>query len=230
MKRFLIIIGAIFLLIVAAAAAFIFIIAPQKEATYQADATRKRLSDVYEVASLLEECKSKQGVYPFVHDLQQPPEDSYTSVPLAVMLSQPDQNWVNQPFPFTMSVSKYPAAALIEELSSCLHRQIDLPIDPQRRPYLSPNTYIILFTKDNSYVVLAFLYDKHKYSSQLAEHVYAFAVSSELGPDATSMLSGMHITPKKFIDIPVAEVSSVREDGKKADQMFSKWATTRVSR
>ena len=131
-------------------------------------------------------------------------------------------------FPFRNSMGVHAAVVLIDALENCLKQDIALPVDPQKKPYLRPNTYIVLFTEDNSYVVMAFLDREIEYTSKLADRVYAFAVSSDLGEKMQRLVDSMLVKPKKFMDIDKEEVSKARNKGTKMDEMFSKWAIVRV--
>lgn len=198
------------------------------EVNYQADAAKIRINDVHQIALLLESCKERQGFYPFVKELKKPPEDGYVTVPLAVMLSQPDQDWVHQPFPFSMSVGKHPPQALLFELKQCLGKSVVLPVDPQRRPFYAPNTYIVLFTEDDSFAVISFLYEGTQHTSMLAPHVYTYSVSSKLGSVMKEVLAGMKVTPREIKSISSEEIQKAKEVGEPMRKHFSQWATVSV--
>lgn len=162
--------------------------------------SKKRMSDVYKIASLLEEYKKIANHYPFYDPT--PVEEGYVKTGTLVTLANPEaeEQLAKKPNPFGISAGRAYSSHLSKELKEKLGRTITLPVDPQKEAMYAPNAYYVYFplADDDEYMVISFLYKANVYTTELFNshaNVYAIAPSSVVN---TKFWTSAGITPRIF--------------------------------
>nr|WP_321532611.1 tetratricopeptide repeat protein [uncultured Desulfuromonas sp.] len=143
--------------------------------------SKKRMSDVYAIASLLEEFKKITGHYPF-YTQNEPVQEGYKKIGTLVTIgtSTAEEQLSKEPNPFHISSTKAYSSHLKRELEQKLERKIELPTDPQEVPIYAPNAYYVYFpAEDDEYLVMAFLYNPNAFTYELFNaHANVYVIAS----------------------------------------------------
>jgi hypothetical protein len=191
---------------------------PQSQAgDHQADATAKRIADVYKIAELLEEYKSKTGHLP----IYEPTNLSRTFPPMVVVGSpSAEKVLATQPNPFGISARRYESADLVNDLENTLHRKILLPADPEKHPTHAPNAYYVFIYNADTYLVLCFLSEPSPKTATLQEHVNVYGMGSGSSLKEANFLASKGFEPIIINEIDTSKKNEILKNGDAADKIL----------
>jgi|GEM_PF-1646726 len=207
-------------LLILLAAIGLYLSATKLEEGYQASASAKRINDVHKITTLIEAYKQADGHYPF-YDPSTTPE-GFIKAPTMVIIGTPEAEAAisKKPNVFGITVNEASSSLLISMINNTLKREITLPVDPQKVPTGAPNAYYVFFFSNDDYVAITFLYEPSRYTTPLAPHVNAYALSSS---PSIRFLKGINLKLNYIGNFDRAYLENVKTKGIQADGKFSNY-------
>ncbi len=210
----------IIILLLVLTAVGLYVVFTNLEGKYQADASAKRINDVHKITSLLETYKQATGHYP-LYDPSPAPK-GLIRAPTMVVIGTPEAEAaiLKRPNVFGIAVNEANSQTLITALESALKKEIALPVDPQKISTGAPNAYFVFFLFNDEYVTLTFLYEPNEYTTPLAPHVNAYALTSS---PHVEFLKGVDMKLNYIVDFDKAYLENAKTKGMTADNRFSNY-------
>jgi len=174
----------------------------------QEDFDRIRLDHAFVIGALIDEYRTKAGVFPF--------EDGTDSLPAAVIIGTADQLRRNKEFirirvdfdlratdgkpaPDFARVAFRTAKEFQDELGRVLGRAVQVPVDPQQVPVNKPSIYIYVLYR-GIYDVSVFLHQKFSFARPLGPYHNKVAIASRSYPRGGFWTADHLKTEPQFIE------------------------------
>jgi hypothetical protein len=158
----------------------------------QEDFDRIRLDHAFVIGALIDEYRTKSGMFPF--------EEGSDTVPAVVVIGTPDQLERNKEFirirvdfdlraangkpaPSITRIARRTTKEFQDELERVLGRSVRLPVDPQQIPVNKPSIYIYVLYR-GIYDVSVFLHQQFSFARPIGPYQNKVAIASRSYPPA----------------------------------------------